>query len=104
MAKKRDYNKVAPLNKSELNKESMLEYCRTKGDKELLWFVDLCKSNRKYKTNNLTGEKIEGYDDTVIKNKFAERYFPNILDKKSKRKKALSFTDMLNEAEAKINK
>lgn len=95
MAKiKRDLNKDKPTSKSQLTKENMLEFMRDKPKKDREWFVKLMKSNTKKKKNNLSGKTIEGYDLPTIRTAFAEKYFPELNEKKSSNRK--SFEDALN--------
>lgn len=102
MAKARDYSIIPPVKLTELNKESMLKFCKAKGSEELKWFIALCNENRKEKTNNLDNSKVNGFDDTVIKKEFAKKYFPDLVNKK-KKKKPTTFEKMLQEAEKQLN-
>jgi len=98
MAKARDYSKVAPQKLSELNKESMLKFCISKGKEDLSWFNDLCLNNRKEKINNITKEQINGFDDNAIRKAFAKKYFPNLVDKKKTKKTIPTFEEQLKQA------
>lgn len=96
MAKKKiDLNNEIPTSKAQLTKENMLEFMRDKPKKEREWFVKLMKSNTKKKKNNLSGKTIDGYDLPTIRTAFAEKYFPELNEKKSSSSRK-TFEDALN--------
>lgn len=92
MAKVRNFRDNPPKKKSELTKESMLLFMKDKSvsKKEKKWFVDLMKSNKVKKKNNLTGEIIETYDLPKVREEFAIKYFPEISSEARKNIKAPS--------------
>lgn len=96
-----------PENKTQLTKENMFDYVSKKEDvADLEWFINLLEANKKYKTNNLTGKTVEGYDLSKIREEFAQKYFYSISTKakkesKSKTKK-LSFEDKIAAAKKRI--
>lgn len=101
MAIKRDYKAKPPENLTELNKDSMLAYVKSLGNKEdIKFFVELLDANRTPKTlyletpNHSKGDEITGYNMTAIRKAFAKRYFPKLLEKKKYVKKG-SFEDEL---------
>ena len=109
---KRDYAKTPPKNLTELNKESMLDFVEGKNDEEeLIWFLDLLDSNRQAKEfrfdtkdgKHKKGDALNGYNMEVIRRKFAERYFDEILEKKSK-KKPTGFEERVEELRRKLQK
>ena len=94
MALKRDYRLNPPTKLTELNKDSMLDYViGLADDKEAAWYIDLLDANIVKKTYNFDtnggkhkkGEEYEGYDIHKIRREFAKRYFPDIVEKKSKK-------------------
>lgn len=89
-----DLTKEKPTSKAQLSKENMLEFMRDKSKKEREWFVKLMKTNTKKKKNNLSGKMIEGYDMPKIRTEFANKYFPELNEKKPSNKK--TFEDALN--------
>ena len=93
--KKYDLKKESPTSKSQLTKENMLDFMRDKSKEEREWFVNLVKSHTKEKKNNLTGKMIEGYDLPKIRTQFAEKYFPELNQKKMVSSKK-RFEDELN--------
>ena len=83
MPKIHDLNLNKPTKKTELNKQSMLKYIRDNGsDEDKKWFVELMEANKENKKNNLTHEVITGYNIPKVRNEFAKRFFPNLLEKK----------------------
>lgn len=101
MASIKDLKLNPPSKKTDLTKDNMLKYIKTYGsDDDKLWFVNLMKNNKQYKKNNLTGEVVEGYDLSKIREEFAKKFFPSISkeakDSSKKKSKKLSFEDELN--------
>lgn len=103
MAKKRNYALNAPQKLNELNKESMLAFMKDKTDAEKEWFKKLFASNKETKTYNFDtkthkkGDAYTGYNMTVIRREFANKYFPKLTEKKKPTSKQPSFEDALNE-------
>jgi len=94
MAKKRNYALNPPANLTELNKDSMLDYVIGLNDeKELAWFIDLLDNNKEMKEykfdtkdgKHKKGDPLEGYNLPPIRKAFARRYFPSLLEKKTKK-------------------
>ena len=89
-----------PTKKTELTKDNMLKFIKLHGSEaDKKWFVELMTSHKVKKTNNLTGNEVEGYDLPKIREAFARKFFPTISSKaKSESKKSskkLSFEDEL---------
>ncbi|MBR2507900.1 MAG: hypothetical protein IKB70_13700 [Bacilli bacterium] len=112
MALKRNYAETPPQKLTELNKESMVDYVESLGkDDELLWVIDLFDNNKETKVYNFDtnggahkkGEEYEGYNMKVIRQEFAKRYFPTLLEKK-KKKPTASFDKRLDELRKKLKK
>ena len=90
----------------------MLAYVEGLGkDEELVWFIDLLDNNEEEKQYQFTskngsfkaGDTYTGYNIPVIRREFAKRYFPELLESKTK-KPADSFTKKLEELRKKVNK
>lgn len=105
MPKVHDLKLNPPTKKTELNKKSMLNYIKAHGtDEDKKWFINLLETNIEKKTNNLTKEVINGYDIPAIRNEFAKRFFPDLLNKKKPNKnKKSTFEEELKELKASIS-
>jgi hypothetical protein len=98
MAKtKIDLTTTEPKNLTSLTKDAMLDYIIAKGTKEdKKWYAELCNANLQWKTNNLTKEKYQTPNLTVVREQFAKRFFPNLTQKKKAKSKAQSYMDKVN--------
>lgn len=82
MASIKDLKLNPPTKKTELTKDNMLKFIKEYGSEDdKKWFVDLMKSNKQRKVNNLTKEVVEGYDLPNIREAFAQKFFPTISKK-----------------------
>ena len=80
-----------PTKKTELTKDNMLKFIKEYGSTEdKKWFVDLMTTSKVKKTNNLTGEVVDGYDLPKIREAFAQKFFPTISSKAKKASKKVS--------------
>lgn len=90
-----------PKKKSDLTKENMLAFVKTKSQEERTWFKTLMGKHKVRKINNLTKEEYDGYDIPKIREAFAVKYFPEISNKTKKEnkqnKKTKSFEEELAE-------
>lgn len=90
-----------PKKKSDLTKENMLAFVKTKSQEERTWFKKLMGEHKVRKINNLTKEEYDGYDIPKIRESFAVKYFPEISSKAKKEnkqnKKIKSFEEELAE-------
>lgn len=96
-----DLTRNTPKKKSDLTKENMLAFVKTKSQEERTWFKTLMGENKVRKINNLTKEEYDGYDIPKIRESFAVKYFPEISSKMKKEnkqnKKIKSFEEELAE-------
>lgn len=96
-----DIIRNTPTKKSDLTKENMLAFIKTKSQEERAWFKELMGKHKVKKINNLTKEEYEGYDLPKIREEFAIKYFPEISSKAKKEskqnKKTKSFEEELAE-------
>lgn len=77
-----------PTNKKTLTAENMLFFIEKYGtDEDVAWYIDLLDNNHKKKTNNLTGDVVDGYNYPPIREAFAKRFFPAISDAEKKKGK-----------------
>ena len=100
----KDLRQHTPEKKSDLTKDNMLKFIQGGSEEDKKWFVDLMKKYRTEKTNNLTNEKVDGYDMANIREEFAKRFFKEI-SKEYKKKKAKAekpFEKGLKELEEKL--
>lgn len=90
-----------PKKKSDLTKENMLAFVKTKSQEERTWFKTLMGKHKVRKINNLTKEEYDGYEIPKIREAFAIKYFPEISSKAKKEskqnKKTKSFEEELAE-------
>lgn len=90
---------VAPDKKSSITRDAMLTYIKTFGtDEDKAWFKELCKNNQVEKLNNLTKQKVMGFDIKEMRKAFINRFYPNAYkkDKKDTKSEAKSFLDEVN--------
>ena len=76
---------TTPETKKDLTQDFMMNYVIEKGIADLDWFIDLMQKNAIEKISNLTQEKIQGYNNKVVREDFCKRYFPDLI-KKTKKK------------------
>lgn len=110
----KNYELNPPKKLSDLNKESMLQYIIAQNDTEALsWFLDLCETHKIKKVRTMDarngsfkkGDIYITEDIAPIRKAFARKYFPNLVEKKTKTKKTTpTWEDMLEEARKKVNK
>ena len=93
MAKKWNYELNSPKTKNDLNKDSMLDYVVKYKPEDLEWFLDVLENNREVKENNLTGNKVNGYNIPAIRKAFGKKYFPYLYEDKKKKTTTTSFED-----------
>lgn len=69
-----------PKKKTELTKDFMLAYIKTKGNEEdKQWFKQKVKEYTIEKDNKLKGKaKVKGLNIMPLRNEFANRFFPNL--------------------------
>jgi hypothetical protein len=90
MAKTYNLRLNRPKKKTELTKDAMKQYMLDETPENKLWFYDLMKNNKKKIKNNLTGDIVDSYDLSKVREEFAQRFFPEISDKAKREKKTTS--------------
>lgn len=104
MPKKWNYHLNPPQKKSDLNKESMLDYVAKYKPEDLEWFLDVLENNREKKENNLTKKEIDGFNNPAIRKAFGKRYFPALYESKKKKTDKESFEERMRKLRESINK
>lgn len=89
MAKKKRLNALTdtPSSLSDLTLDYMYDYVKAKGTKaDKVWFAKTVEGLWGKKYNNLAKAEIEGITDIpALRKEFADRFFPNLLDRKKKK-------------------
>lgn len=91
-----------PKKKSDLTKENMLAFVKTKNQEDREWFKALMAEHKVKKINNLTKETVNGYDIAKVREAFANKYFPEISSKTKKANKTNQKTKTFEEELAEL--
>lgn len=104
MAKKWNYHLNPPKKKSDLNKDSMLDYVAKYKPEDLEWFLDILENNREVKENNLTKTEVNGFNIPAIRKAFGKKYFPDLFESKKKKTETESFEERIKKLRNSIKK
>ena len=79
-----------PKNKTEITKPFMLAYMKSSraSREDIEWFKDIVRNPENIKTyyNRFTQENYQDIDIPKVREKFCERFYPNLIEKKKKNK------------------